>query len=522
MSRVETVVGGKQKLTPSTVTLLETGAKTAMEAAATSPTSTVSSVALGPTPTCTNGQDFTECLPSGWKPKDRTDRSSLILTISLVLAFFICFFIIGCLLWRKSMRRTKDVEQRRHRRRKKKAARQGQEEARSMLEKELKTKKKIWANATARWKINAHYMAWRRRGKRTNIDFSTPQTMTPSTPVSPIHSRRTSTHVSRVSSPEPSRLSPRLPSPSGRRSPSEQERSSSPQPPPSPPTPTSSIPPSMSPPAYQHPRSSTHAPNYFLQQTACSAKTRSPLESITSSSPSTCDVTAIAEADVEILYTATLDSGHVATDDKAFLERLTYQASAPPAEEEESSITVHQISVPVWRDEEVSDFPPEDDEETRHPPSINHLFPPPPMPSSSEKGKMAMYYDYTFEEQREDEGRRTIEGNMLGFEPEAEGSAPPFDDGEIEPFASAPPLVHDDEDQLEYLDEPEPQTSARCGGHDAGEACATPDSSPPLPLERERERRDSSLQQLGLDFEVVGTTGTTADSLPHDLPVYRP
>ncbi|KAG7099672.1 hypothetical protein E1B28_001497 [Marasmius oreades] len=451
------------------------GSRTAIDDAATSPSATISSVTMDPSPTCVNGTSFMECLPNGWKPKDHNDRTSLIVTISLVLAFFICFFIIGCLLWRKSMRRMRDIEQRRHRRRKKKATRQAgeeeEEEARSMLEKEIKTKKKIWANATARWKTNAHYMGWRRRGKRTYIDFSSPQTITPSRPASTTHSRPTSPQVSRVSTPEPSRPSSRRPSVS------EPEPSSSSRSPPSPPPPPNS--PSTSPPAYQHPRSNTHAPDYSppqQQATTSTTKAWTPLESISGSSRSICvTTTTTTEADSEIPYTSTTDSGHVATDDKAFLERLTYQASAPPGEEESSS-SADQIFVPVWRDEEISDFVHEEDEGMSTP---NGLFPPPPMPSPSEKGKMAIYYDYTFEE----------EGDG------GEGSAPPFE--ETEPIASAPP----EEDELEYVDEPSVGTSATGG---------TLESSGSHP-----ERRDSSLQQLGLDFE-------NGSSLPHDLPVYRP
>jgi hypothetical protein len=50
-----------------------------------------------------NQNDVVDSLPNGWKPSNKATggRTALILTLSLVLAFFICGLMVGCIRLRK-------------------------------------------------------------------------------------------------------------------------------------------------------------------------------------------------------------------------------------------------------------------------------------------------------------------------------------------------------------------------------------------------------------------------------------
>jgi len=151
-------------------------------------------------------------------------------------------------------------------------------------------------------------------------------------------------------------------------------------------------------------------------------------------------------------------AAHVATDDKALLARLADLAERPPDVPESS----HQVSVPVWEDEQLEDFAqtsqsscPDTSES-----AVHSQFPPPPS-----KGKMvepSFYaYRYSFEEFSE------------SIEPDLEPSAPPFEahgtsiSNDIPMLPSAPPLAEGDFALEGYPDAPQFQEDAAAG--DAGQ-----------------------------------------------------
>lgn len=114
----------------------------------------------------------------------------------------------------------------------------------------------------------------------------------------------------------------------------------------------------------------------------------------------------------ESSHIAGLHAAHVATDDKALLARLADLAERPP----EISIDVgssHQVSVPLWEDEQLDGFHrmPESSESDT---SCSSPFPPPPS-----KGKMAESSFYTY--------RSSFEEFSGLIDPELEPSAPPFE-----------------------------------------------------------------------------------------------
>ncbi|KAG5647683.1 hypothetical protein DXG03_008406 [Asterophora parasitica] len=394
-----------------------------------------SSPVANPPPTSSTTYNIHDNLPPGWKVPGSTtkSRTTLILALSLVLAFFICFLIIGCLFWRKNKRRRRkdsDIEMKARKRRRE----QDDDGRDSMLslEKEAKVKQKIWARATARWKANARYSARQRRGKRiistTRVARSSSssslaridETQLPPTNASPNISRRSS--LSYAATWVGDATSSSHPSP--------------------PVVPTHNVPtpltPNPLPPAY-HLRvaaQQAHAPSEGGHPT----EPLSPL-AYTSSSNSPSDPSG-ASIDMS-LPPQSIHVAHVATDDKTLLARLADLASAPPPDGANSSndhSTTFHVSVPIWQDEELKDFGhgTYDSSNRSLPPSRCSsrssspapLFPPPPS-----KGKMAApaFYDYPY----------TFEDILV--EPDPGPSAPPFEElipvGEADLTASAPPLL---------------------------------------------------------------------------------
>lgn len=356
--------------------------------------------------------DIRDSLPLGWKPVPTANESrptpTFILVLSLVLAFIICVFIIGCVFWRKSIikRRRRDLEAEFKKRHSKPSA---AEEAKNMVEKESKAKLKILARATARWKANIRHAARQRKGKRV------------------VTARSSQLHQPSHSSNNPrSRLSVSL------RSPTSSRRSSVISLPddlaqpvidecPSPmslsldaiSTPTIS-PIATSPPAYHHdgqalPSDISHATSLDRQ---------SPSFRVNSSTSNS------------------FLAAHVATDDKTLLARLVDLASRPPEEISTDALDVCDalVSAPAWHDE-LEEIPPDLIISNDHPPTClaSSLFPPPP---SKEHMAIRDLYDYSF----------SFEG-MAALEPEPSAPpfhldpAPPLDDHQIVP--SAPPLLDD-------------------------------------------------------------------------------
>ncbi|THV01429.1 hypothetical protein K435DRAFT_836827 [Dendrothele bispora CBS 962.96] len=395
-----------------------------------------SSSAAGDTAMPTSTTSFLDTLPSGWKPLLHEDRTALILTISLVLAFFICVVIISSILWRRSLRRMRDVEQRV----KKKRKSQKEEDMEILVEKELKSKKKLWARATARWKANARYSARQRKGRRRTVltsdvasihsqnspEFEGDRSTAHETPRS--LSRRSST--SSLASNTPSSV---VSSPLGDPTTENQPVASS------------------SPPAYL---SSTTSPDSTVTQgvpKSCESDTPSSGNSISNHFPPPSD----EQVTRQPAYTPSAHAGHIATDDKTILERMALFASVPPEEDGSSRLSDQhvQVSAPLWYDEQLEDFadpetpgPPSSPTAPDHPP-YHSLFPSPPA-SASEKGKMREYYDYEYSF-----GSSSLDHDILTVEPESGPSAPPFEAAELHSklFPSAPPIG--EEDELEYVDE---------------------------------------------------------------------
>ncbi|KAG2022827.1 hypothetical protein CC2G_000547 [Coprinopsis cinerea AmutBmut pab1-1] len=389
-------------------------------------------------------------LPPGWQPMDRhpSGHTTLILAMSLVLAFFICFFIIGCLFWRKSMRRKykeKDLEKRTRGRRRRRVEAADEslraEEAREIqVERENKAKQKLWARATARWRANARHSARLRRGKRVSSslrgrqstasfddDDSRYYTTTTSDESTPSHTPSHSRSPSRSSTPsfhqksEGSNSAPSSPIDSA----------------PTIPTIELSAPdPSASPPAYQQKSdSSQQGSSSGLHTHSCSASTSSPWQSRRPSGSSLVPPSPNGD-DAGESQSPALTTAHVATDDKAVLARLAELASAPPSTSDESA-PEPQVSVPEWRDEELEDFV-SDDQDSRAVTSPTSPFPPPP-PKAQLMEPNFYDYPYSFEE-------------MTSMEPEYGPSAPPFEATSSAPMVdenmllpSAPPLIDDDD-----------------------------------------------------------------------------
>ena len=357
--------------------------------------------------------DIRDSLPLGWKPAPTVNESrpTLILVLSLVLAFIICVFIIGCVFWRKSIikRRKRDLEAEFKKRHSKPSA---AEEAKNLLEKESKAKLKILARATARWKANIRHAARQRKGKRV-VTARSSQPHQPSHSSNSSRSRLTVSLHSRTSSRRSSVVS--LPDdisqpiieecPSPMSSPLDAIS-----------TPTIS-PIGTSPPAYHH--DGLALPVIHSNISHATSLDRQPSSfRVNSPTPNS------------------FHAAHVATDDKTLLARLVDLASRPPEETSTGVLDASDtlVSAPAWHDE-LEEIPPDLIIPNDHPPTClaSSLFPPPPSKEHMATGDL---YDYSFSFE-----------DMAALEPEPSAppfhldSAPPLDDHQIVP--SAPPLLDD-------------------------------------------------------------------------------
>ncbi|KAF9024117.1 hypothetical protein BDZ89DRAFT_1069367 [Hymenopellis radicata] len=354
--------------------------------------------------------------------------TTLIVTLSLVLAFVICFLIIGCLFWRKNIRRKfrqHDIEMKAITR----GRREGNEEDEEALtERGMRRKKKLWARATARWKANAR--ARQRRGKRTLVTNASRSSLHADTPTNEDIEDRDDTmsyvsasrSISRQTSRRSSSLSREEITPTNHSlsaSSSNVSLSNSADPA------SSSLSPPASPPAYHTPR--LVVPDIRISTSNLEVASSAP-KSVRPSHSSLGHLSSTDDSD-DLSYTPS--AAHVATDDKSLLARLNEMASHPP--QQDSGHDPSESSAPVWEDEEIDDF--ELDSSGGDPsgssPPTRTAFPPPPVPVSS-KGKMAAeYFDYDYSYSAFDE-------DIQALEPELGPSAPPF-----EAVASAPPLPDD-------------------------------------------------------------------------------
>ena len=374
-----------------------------------------------------SADDIRDSLPLGWSPtpKPNEGRTALILALSLVLALFICFFIIGCVFWRKTLKRHKrDLEA------ELKKWQSVPSAAEVAKNKESKAKHQLLVRATARWKANVRHAARQRKGKRVAASKS-PQVHQFSNPPNNSRSR-----LALSLSLPPSRASSRrssivvlpddLPQPVIGELLSHDAISTVDT------SPHSNVP--TSPPAYHH--GTQVSPTTYSSISHATPPNR-PL-----SEPSSFRV-GIDSHSSGISTPKPFHAAHVATDDKALLSRLADLASRPP--EDTSAHTSDacdaHVSAPAWHDE-LEEIPPDLITSNDHPPDLacspSSFFPAPP---SKECMAAADLYEYSF----------SLE-DMAALDPELEPSAPPFQLGSAPPLddhqiiiPSAPPLTDDAE-----------------------------------------------------------------------------
>lgn len=412
-------------------------------------------------------------LPPGWgKPQEsgRSSRTELILAMSLVLAFLICILIIACLFWRKTVRRRyrADVEMKGKSRRRNREL--SAEEAKELIaEKESRTKQKVWARATARWRENARYTARQRRGKRASVRSRATRSSTSLDNHREGLASGRSSPIRSVSSAAPSRSVSRRGSTTSFQHDSVMDTSPSPQedavptisvcPPP--------VPPHSSPPAYQQKDLKSDRSSEALY--ANDEPTSTSLL-IRSRRPSHSSFLATSESESGDI--SSIPAAHVATDDKAVLARLAELASAPPSDglsAEELAGEVPQVSAPEWRDEEMEEFIAQEGgaeaADSSTPPTAASASPFPPPPSKGSLHAPNFYdYPYAFEEME-----------IVGMEPELGPSAPPFEEtqsgslgveeGDMCLVPSAPPMLDDDDLYVNDLSPSAPEMQS------LGEAC---------------------------------------------------
>jgi len=385
----------------------------------------VDDLATTPTPSPTNETDL---LPPGWSRTSEKSafRTTVILSLSLVLAAVIVVFIIVIRLWRRKRKEElrKDVERKLVRRR-------GPSQS-IESERESRTKSKLWARATTRWRENVRQSARRRRNARlsttspyapNNSTTSFSQTVA-STTSSP-QSRPSSLPPSRISSPEPAVSIARsvLSSPSRTdHEPHTDIEPPSPSPPPAPPLP----------PAYQG--RSLSISNISTKDLARLSPGSLPYDAHITHIDSPCPNSPPPSPLENDTTPPNSHVAHVATDDKAVLRQMEVLSSQPPTEPG-SSCDVHG-SAPDLYEDDVETLEYEDGSEL----VPSHGFPLPPTSLPSSKGKAAAleYYDY----------------DDLNVEPDLLPSAPPFEaknpivpsappQGEAQPHPSAPPEIAD-------------------------------------------------------------------------------
>jgi hypothetical protein len=378
-------------------------------------------------------QEYDATMPNGWKPQAKVDSSrvTLILTISLVLAFLICVFMAVFIIWRRKKRRRLDEELRMRRTRG-----DNESEHQDLVVKEARAKQKIWAKASARWKANIRSSARRRRNRRLVDGAQTPSNRSSSVSLHDITSLMTPRSTP-TSSPRPSTVS----APDARNSIS-LDTSVVPD------TchATSALPPIdpelSSPPAYIHSRSSTTPnPEKLHNSHETYRIDNDPPESFSHITHEDHPQYTVSIGDDPMPYDDSYHAGHVATDDKTVLARRAHMASAPPIATDETGSSTLVISAPVWHDEEleaIDDTQHHDQSGASSLPLGHHIFPAPP---SKDKMAASDFYDYPY----------SFEEDVDSLEPEAGPSAPPFEEhnADVSPLEdsnmvpSAPPLPED-------------------------------------------------------------------------------
>ncbi|KAI0094252.1 hypothetical protein BDY19DRAFT_988114 [Irpex rosettiformis] len=397
----------------------------------------------------TQSSNMTANLPPGWEGNSSKDVPAYILVLSIFLAILIFGTIFGCVGWRRKRRAFARMDY------EKRIRKQMKEECDSDTEsqevRQARTQQKMWAKASAKWKIGIR-MSIRRRRRR-----AVPQVIQDSEP-----RRSTDTLVSRMSE-APSTISPRSVGISGPAQTDNTPRLSSPS---SRDGDLPHIPPASSVKQSIDSARPSHPPQYPEDSTSSTVQGQHP----NVDRPSTLDLrrSSVVESAIDppappsgddIPYTASV--GHVATDDKTVLARMVQFASAPPEDDDVAGPSVPEIedleqdaidllnedptrpsyseSSSHWNRSVLSNpclapsglssllphtpapiysrepSPPPD---SRSPPPA---FPPPPT-------KAQLFYEYP----------STFEVDVEGTEPEPMPSAPPFE------FASGPSAPPDD------------------------------------------------------------------------------
>ena len=381
-------------------------------------------------------KEYDATMPNGWKPQAKVDSSrvTLILTISLVLAFFICVFMALFIIWRRKKRRRLDEELRMRR-----TGGHDESEHQELVVKEARATQKIWAKASARWKANIRSSARRRRNRRLVNGAQTPSHRSSSVSLHDIAPPVTF-HSTPTSSPRPSTVS----APDARNSIS-LDTSVTPDTrqvisvlPPIDPEPSS-------PPAYIHSRSSTTPnPEKLHNSREAYRIDNDPPESfsnITHDDDENHPQYTVSMGDDPMPYDDSYHAGHVATDDKTVLARRAHMASAPPIATDEAGPSTLVISAPVWHDEELEAIDDTQHHDQSGPSSLSlghHIFPAPP---SKDKMAATDFYDYPY----------SFEDDVDPLELEAGPSAPPFEEHNADAslledsnmVPSAPPLPED-------------------------------------------------------------------------------
>ena len=358
----------------------------------------------------------TSVLPAGWNSGSTlsSTASTTILALAIVLAGSICVFIIGCLIWRRRKKRTRDIER--------KLGHKGgthDDSQDNRREKDARGKMRMWAKASARWKSNIRQSA-RRRRKRPMV--------------SSIDNRPLSPTIS--DSPQLSVVAPSTPS---RRGSIASEEPDSPRPeavsclndivtePPDPPR-------SASPPTY----GASFVPPFsrLPPSSAVSDPSSTPPHSTQRGNPPSFI------EDEPLPYIPRSD-GHVATDDKSQLAHIRELASSPPTIVDADASTMQPVSAPELH--EVENNLDDLDIDPSEVPAPFHDFG--LLPSPPSKADLPSPFDYLGDHPlRYGEDGILVSlpvpeslGPSLGASP----SAPPIDDPGLEP--SAPSFEGEDE-----------------------------------------------------------------------------
>ena len=277
-----------------------------------------------PTSTPSTATFDTSSLPVGWNNASNSSstESTTILALAIVLAGSICVFILGCLVWRRRKKRARDIER-------KLAHPVHDNSSGDMQEQGPRSKMRMWARASARWKSNIRQSARRRRKRlltscaanrppSPTLDDSQMSVIAPSST-----SRRSSLSAE---GPDPSPATALHPDDSS----TGQADSSRP---PSPPTYGASFVPRLD-----------NAPS---TPAMCNPISAPPPDRPRSTRPSN----QLSPIDDEPLPYIPCGDGHIAMDDKSHLARIQDLASSPPATQVSES-AIQSVSAPEWQEVE--------------------------------------------------------------------------------------------------------------------------------------------------------------------------